>query len=271
MLALKRPIPSLIIRSCSSISLRTSTSCRKTYTFSMAQPLISTKNPLGGHRFRGLLPLKAAPFSNLLLTSPRSYEAAIARHGPIDLFLAGVGTTGHVAFNEPFSSPASRTRPVALAPATRAANARFFGDDPAAVPARALTVGLGTVLEAHEIVVVATGRAKAAAVREAVEGAVSARWPVTWLQGHGRCTLAVDAEAGGELSRGTVEVSLREVGMVRKLIPSSTLSSWSKLRASLASQISRTVYPRSFRGAATVSEVPREALRVNGTLCSRKN
>ena len=153
------------------------------------------------------------PLSNALLTSSRSYEAAIAAHGPIDLFLAGVGTTGHVAFNEPFSPPSSRTRPVALAPATRAANARFFGDDPAAMPAHALTVGLGTVLEAREIVVVATGRAKAGAVRQAMEGAVSARWPVTWLQEHGRCTLAVDEEAAGELRRTTVEVSLRGPGL----------------------------------------------------------
>ena len=135
-----------------------------------------------------------------------SYEAAIARHGPIDLFLAGIGPTGHIAFNEPFSSPASRTRPVTLAPATRAANARFFGGGPDDVPARALTVGLGTVLDAREVLVLATGAAKADAVRNAVEGSVRGSAPASWLQGHGCCTVAVDGEAATELRAGTIEV-----------------------------------------------------------------
>ena len=93
-----------------------------------------------------------------------------------------------------------------LAPSTQTANARFFGGDAAAVPTRALTVGMGTVLEAREVLVVATGRAKAEAVKEGVEGSQSSRWPVTWLQGHAKATLAVDEEAADELKASTIEV-----------------------------------------------------------------
>lgn len=127
------------------------------------------------------------------------YEQAIAAAGGIDLQLLGLGTAGHIAFNEPASSFASRTRVKTLTAQTRRDNARFFGGDPDAVPRRCLTQGLGTILESRHAIVLATGEQKAAAVRELVEGAVSARWPCTALQLHPRVTVLVDEAAAARL------------------------------------------------------------------------
>ena len=135
-----------------------------------------------------------------------SYESQIASHGPIDLFLGGVGPSGHIAFNEPFSSLSSRTRPVVLASSTIAANARFFGNDLTQVPKRALTVGVGTIMDAREVVIVANGRTKADAVREGVEGPISSKWTITKLQDHPRWTLCVDLEAAAGLKGETIDV-----------------------------------------------------------------
>ena len=128
-----------------------------------------------------------------------AYEADIAAAGGVDLQILGIGSNGHIAFNEPGSSLVSRTRVEVLSAQTRRDNARFFGGDMAAVPHHCLTQGLGTIMEARQIVLIATGAGKAAAVRELVEGGVSARWPATLLQFHPRLTVLIDDAAASAL------------------------------------------------------------------------
>ena len=128
-----------------------------------------------------------------------AYEAAIRNAGGVDLQILGIGTDGHIAFNEPGSSLASRTRIKTLTRQTRIDNARFFGDDVDAVPTHCLTQGLATIMEARHVVLVATGRGKAEAVHQLVEGAVSAMWPATILQHHPHVTVLVDNAAAGRL------------------------------------------------------------------------
>ena len=128
-----------------------------------------------------------------------AYERAIADAGGIDLQILGIGTDGHIAFNEPGSSLASRTRIKTLTSQTRADNARFFGDDPEAVPRHCLTQGIGTIRDARHLVLVATGRHKAEAVHQLVEGPVSAMWPATALQLHPHVTVVLDPPASSRL------------------------------------------------------------------------
>lgn len=129
----------------------------------------------------------------------RDYERAIAEAGGVDLQILGIGTDGHVAFNEPGSSLASRTRVKTLTRQTREDNARFFGGDVDRVPRHCLTQGLATIRDARHLVLLATGAAKAEAVHQLVEGPVSARWPATALQLHPRVTVLVDDDAAGRL------------------------------------------------------------------------
>lgn len=126
------------------------------------------------------------------------YEAEIERAGGIDLQLLGIGRNGHIGFNEPSSSLASRTRVKTLTPDTVAANKRFF-DEGEFQPRLALTMGIGTIMEARRILLLATGEAKSAAVREAVEGPVAARCPASILQMHPRATLVLDRAAASAL------------------------------------------------------------------------
>jgi glucosamine-6-phosphate deaminase len=123
---------------------------------------------------------------------PAAYEDAIHAAGGVDLQILGIGTDGHIAFNEPGSSLASRTRIKTLTRQTRIDNARFFGDDIGAVPTHCLTQGLATIMAARHVVLVATGRSKAEAVHQLVEGAVSALWPATILQHHPHVTVLLD-------------------------------------------------------------------------------
>lgn len=127
------------------------------------------------------------------------YEAAIRAGGGIDLQILGIGTDGHIAFNEPGSSLASRTRIKTLTHQTRMDNARFFDDDIHSVPTHCLTQGLGTIMEARHLVLVATGRNKAEAVHHLVEGAVSAMWPATIMQHHPHATVLIDDAAARRL------------------------------------------------------------------------
>jgi glucosamine-6-phosphate deaminase len=132
-----------------------------------------------------------------------AYEKAITDAGGVDLFLCGMGENGHLAFNEPGSSMGSRTRVVPLTQNTREVNARFFsGIDE--VPENALTVGIGTVMDAREIVVIATGMRKAASVAACFEGSVSQWKPVSFLQLHPNVTIVCDEAAVFELKYGTV-------------------------------------------------------------------
>ncbi len=131
------------------------------------------------------------------------YEARIEAAGGIDLFMGGIGNDGHIAFNEPFSSMASRTRRKTLTEDTIIANARFFGGDTSLVPRTALTVGVATVLGAREVLILATGHAKARAVQQGVEGAYSHVWTITGLQVHPCGILVVDDPAATELKVST--------------------------------------------------------------------
>lgn len=128
------------------------------------------------------------------------YETAIKQIGGIDLFLGGVGRNGHLAFNEPGSAFDSRTRIIELAQDTIEANSRFFDHDPSKVPTRALSIGIGTLLDAKEILILAAGTSKAKAVSQAVQGEISTRWPVSALRTHANATLLVDEAAAGELN-----------------------------------------------------------------------
>ena len=128
-----------------------------------------------------------------------AYEDAITAAGGVDLQILGIGTDGHVGFNEPGSSLASRTRIKTLTEQTRADNARYIAGDVNAVPHHCLPQGLATIMSARHIVLIATGRAKAVAVHQLVEGPVSAMWPATILQHHPHVTVLVDNAAASRL------------------------------------------------------------------------
>jgi len=135
----------------------------------------------------------------------RRYEAAIAAVGGIELFVGGVGEDGHIAFNEPGSSLESRTRIKPLAYSTRLANARFFNDDLQQVPALALTVGVGTIRDAREVMILAQGHRKAVAVSHAIEAGINHMWTVSALQLHPQALLVCDPDATLELKVKTVQ------------------------------------------------------------------
>jgi glucosamine-6-phosphate deaminase len=128
-----------------------------------------------------------------------AYETAIREAGGVDLQILGIGTDGHIAFNEPGSSLASRTRIKTLTRQTRIDNARFFGGDVESVPTHCLTQGLATIMEARHVILVATGRGKAEAVHHLVEGPVSAMWPASILQHHPHVTVLLDDAAARRL------------------------------------------------------------------------
>ena len=132
------------------------------------------------------------------------YEEAVAAEGGIELFLGGMGSDGHIAFNEPGSSLASRTRVKTLTQETKAANARFFDNDPSKVPGTALTVGVGTVMDAREVLIIVSGRSKARALRAVVEEGVNHMWTLSCLQMHPKAIIVCDEDAVEELKVGTV-------------------------------------------------------------------
>lgn len=127
------------------------------------------------------------------------YEAEIKASGGVSLQILGIGADGHIGFNEPGISLASRTHVDALTKQTREDNMRFFDNDISQVPTKCITQGLATIMDAHEILLIATGVNKAAAVQELVEGGISAHWPATILQMHPRVTVIVDEAAASEL------------------------------------------------------------------------
>lgn len=136
-----------------------------------------------------------------------AYEDAIKAAGGIDLFLAGIGEDGHIAFNEPGSSLASRTRVKTLAYDTILSNSRFFDNDLSRVPRMALTVGVQTVLEAREVVVIILGARKALALQKCIEQGVNHMWSLSCLQLHPHPMIVVDEDATLELQVKTVKVS----------------------------------------------------------------
>jgi glucosamine-6-phosphate deaminase len=127
------------------------------------------------------------------------YEQQIRQAGGIDLQLLGIGEAGHIGFNEPLSALMSRTREKALTPLTRQQNAAMFGGDPNKVPPRALTMGVGTILDARELLLLATGAAKASILAKAVEGPITAMISASAMQLHANCKVIVDEEAAREL------------------------------------------------------------------------
>ena len=131
------------------------------------------------------------------------YEEKIKSYGGIDLFLGGIGADGHIAFNEPFSSLTSRTRVKSLTYDTKVMNSRFFDYDISKVPSRALTVGVETVTDSKEVIILVNGHAKARALAATVEGAVSQYWTCSALQMHKRAIIVCDEPACGELKVST--------------------------------------------------------------------
>ncbi len=128
----------------------------------------------------------------------RNYEAAMARFGGIDLQLLGIGKAGHIGFNEPLSALRSRTRVKALTPTTIKQNAPFFGGEEH-MPRRAITMGVGTIIEARRCLLLATGDSKAEVIARAVEGPITSMVSASALQLHPRCTVVVDEEAASKL------------------------------------------------------------------------
>lgn len=128
------------------------------------------------------------------------YESKIKACGGIDFQLLGIGPTGHIGFNEPLSAMRSRTRAKSLTPETIAVNSTLF-DDPAQMPRRAITMGVGTILESRRCLLLATGKAKAEILAKAVEGPITSMISATALQLHPKCTVIVDEAAAGKLTQ----------------------------------------------------------------------
>jgi len=140
-----------------------------------------------------------------LETECENYEEKIKKVGGVNLFVGGIGPDGHIAFNEPGSSLSSRTRIMRLTYDTIVANSRFFGGDISKVPKTALTVGVGTVMDAQEVLIIVNGHNKTRALRHAIEGGVNHMWTVSTLQMHPKGIIVCDEEATMELKVGTVK------------------------------------------------------------------
>ncbi|MCX5637374.1 MAG: glucosamine-6-phosphate deaminase [Planctomycetota bacterium] len=134
-----------------------------------------------------------------------NYEERIKKAGGVTLFVGGIGPDGHIAFNEPGSALSSRTRVMALTYDTILANSRFFDGDVDKVPKTALTVGVGTVMDAHEVLIIVNGYKKARALRHAIEEGMNHMWTVSALQMHPNGIIVCDDEATVELKVGTVK------------------------------------------------------------------
>ncbi len=133
------------------------------------------------------------------------YEEKIKSYGGIHLFMGGIGPDGHIAFNEPGSSLASRTRVKTLTQDTIIANSRFFNNDINLVPKTALTVGVGTIMDAQEVLILVNGHNKARALYQAVEGSVNHMWTISVLQMHPKGIIVCDDASTDELKVGTVK------------------------------------------------------------------
>ncbi|MDR2772195.1 MAG: glucosamine-6-phosphate deaminase [Elusimicrobiota bacterium] len=133
----------------------------------------------------------------------QDYEVKIKKAGGIDLFIGGLGENGHIAFNEPYSSLSSYTRDKQLNINTVIANSRFFENDMEKVPKTAMTMGIQTILETKEVLLLVTGEKKASALQHLVEGAVSQAWPATALQLHRKLVVITDEAACDKLTVGT--------------------------------------------------------------------
>jgi glucosamine-6-phosphate deaminase len=131
----------------------------------------------------------------------RRYDKAIAATGGIDLQLLGIGTNGHIGFNEPARELVGSTHRVRLKDSTRRSNASLFGGDPAKVPPEALSMGVGTILKAKRIVLIATGKLKARCIERVLNGPITTKLPASFLQVHRDVELMLDAAAAGALQK----------------------------------------------------------------------
>ncbi|CAF0729727.1 unnamed protein product [Adineta steineri] len=147
-----------------------------------------------------------------LIHECNEYEKAIQQVGGVELFVGGIGPDGHIAFNEPGSSLVSRTRVKTLAQDTIIANARFFGNDIKKVPTSALTVGVGTVMDAKEVLILISGTSKAYALHMAIEEGVNHMWTVSAFQNHPRFLCVCDEDA-------TMELKVKTVRYFKSLMP----------------------------------------------------
>ena len=138
-----------------------------------------------------------------LLAECKNFEEKIKAVGGVDLFLGGIGPDGHIAFNEPGSSLSSRTRIKTLTTDTIIANSRFFDNDINQVPKQALTVGVGTVMDAKEVLVLCNGHNKSRALKHAIEASINHMWTVSMLQTHPHGTIVCDDAACAEIKVGT--------------------------------------------------------------------
>ncbi|KNC85099.1 glucosamine-6-phosphate isomerase [Sphaeroforma arctica JP610] len=150
----------------------------------------------------------------------RRYEERILAEGGIDLFLGGMGNDGHVAFNEPCSSLASRTRIKTLTSDTIVANARYFDNDVSKVPKMSLTVGVGTVFDAREVLLLVTGESKALALHNCVEKGSSHMWTASVFQHHTNSTIVCDEAATMELKVKTVKYFKDTRNIINENFPS---------------------------------------------------
>ncbi len=146
----------------------------------------------------------------------KNYEEKIQSLGGIKLFLGGIGADGHIAFNEPGSSLQSRTRIKTLTNDTLIANSRFFDNDVNQVPKRALTVGVGTIMDSAEVLIMVNGHSKARALYQAVEGSVNHLWTISALQLHRKGIIVCDEPATDELKVGTYRY-FKEIESMKKL------------------------------------------------------
>lgn len=137
-----------------------------------------------------------------------AYEQAMIDAGGVDLFMGGIGPDGHIAFNEPGSSLTSRTRIKTLTTDTVIANSRFFDNDVNKVPKTALTVGVGTIMDAKEVLILVNGHHKARALYHAVEGPINQMWTISALQMHEKGIIVCDYDACAELKVGTYKYFL---------------------------------------------------------------
>jgi glucosamine-6-phosphate deaminase len=176
---------------------------------------LGEEHPQSYHRFMGDnffnhidIDKKNTHLLNGLAADPeaecRAYEERIAACGGIELFLGGMGADGHIAFNEPGSSLHSRTRIKTLTTETKIANARYFDGDMNKVPSTAFTVGVATVTDAREVLIIVSGHSKARALQAAVEGGINHMWTLSCLQMHPRAIIVCDEAATDELKVGTV-------------------------------------------------------------------
>jgi glucosamine-6-phosphate deaminase len=127
------------------------------------------------------------------------YETAIEQAGGLDLLILGIGTNGHIGFNEPGDGLAARTHKVTLKPETRRSNAALFGGDAEAVPREALSMGMGTILDAKSVILMATGEKKASCVAQLVTGPITTHLPASFLQLHGDVEIVLDQAAAAKL------------------------------------------------------------------------